>query len=250
MLAEIRLAFASRWCQADFPVRKSRQLLLWCHIHYCTQRPNAGCLLKWVGQWDVWISFQYVPWLQILWNDCEPTQPSALCSVLVRNFVTCLVWRGLSYCISRHLHVPGLEAPGGCCIIFCYGCLFNISFSAHCRIAVLFLSLTTTLSRKHWNFPAQVHMRSILLVFCISFPFTIIGQVSPVSLMLMQSALSFSRSGCEGWEGWSLFNNQSYSSLWNFELEDKILGYINVISCHVDLYVYIYTYIYMMCITV
>ena len=38
----------------------------------------------------------------------------------------------------------------------------------------------------------EVHMRSILLVFCISFPFTIIGRVSAASLMLMQSALSFS----------------------------------------------------------
>ena len=35
-------------------------------------------------------------------------------------------------------------------------------------------------------------MRTILMVFCISFPFTIIGRVSPLSLMLMQSALSFS----------------------------------------------------------
>lgn len=37
-------------------------------------------------------------------------------------------------------------------------------------------------------------MRSILLVFCISFPFTIIGRVGAISLMLMQSALSFSAS--------------------------------------------------------
>lgn len=45
--------------------------------------------------------------------------------------------------------------------------------------------------------PFAVHMRTILLVFCISFPFTIIGQVNPVSLMLMQSALSFSLMGIE-----------------------------------------------------
>ncbi|CAK9024981.1 unnamed protein product [Durusdinium trenchii] len=45
--------------------------------------------------------------------------------------------------------------------------------------------------------PFAVHMRTILMVFCISFPFTIIGRVSPLSLMLMQSALSFSLLGIE-----------------------------------------------------
>ncbi|CAJ1353216.1 unnamed protein product [Effrenium voratum] len=45
--------------------------------------------------------------------------------------------------------------------------------------------------------PFAVHLRSILLVFCVSFPFTIIGQISPMSLVLMQSALSFSLLGIE-----------------------------------------------------
>ena len=45
--------------------------------------------------------------------------------------------------------------------------------------------------------PFMVHLRTLLLVFCVSFPFTIIGNVGPVGLMLMQIALSFSLLGIE-----------------------------------------------------
>lgn len=45
--------------------------------------------------------------------------------------------------------------------------------------------------------PFAVHMRSILLAFCISFPFTIVGHVGPLSLFLLQSVLSFSFLGIE-----------------------------------------------------
>ncbi|CAE7258079.1 unnamed protein product [Symbiodinium sp. KB8] len=45
--------------------------------------------------------------------------------------------------------------------------------------------------------PFMVHLRTLLLVFCVSFPFTIIGYVGPWGLMLMQIALSFSLLGIE-----------------------------------------------------
>ncbi|CAE7598539.1 unnamed protein product [Symbiodinium natans] len=45
--------------------------------------------------------------------------------------------------------------------------------------------------------PFAVHMRSILLVFCVSFPFTIVGSVGPLSLFLLQTVLSFSFLGIE-----------------------------------------------------
>ena len=45
--------------------------------------------------------------------------------------------------------------------------------------------------------PFMVHLRTLLLVFCISFPFTIIGYAGPLGLMSMQTALSFSLLGIE-----------------------------------------------------
>ena len=45
--------------------------------------------------------------------------------------------------------------------------------------------------------PFTVHLRTLLLVFCISFPFTIIGYVGPLGLLMMQIALSFSLLGIE-----------------------------------------------------